>query len=99
MACGVWTCHQVGHVRQCAIWKNVLSCDIFTPEGIFEKKELEIVVFHPNFGALPFHTGIPTKNGSWMPKTQGKKGSSKFREQSASRTPCISLQHKPLSPS
>ena len=21
LACGVWICHQVGHVRQCAIWK------------------------------------------------------------------------------
>ena len=35
-------CHQVGHVRQCAIWKNVLIYDNFTTEGIFDQLELEI---------------------------------------------------------
>ena len=34
------------------------------------------------------HIGIPRKNGIWMSKTQGKTGS-KFKDPTASRTPCI----------
>ena len=43
----LWVCG--GYVRQCAIWKNVLICENFYTRGIFDQRELEIVVFHPNF--------------------------------------------------
>ena len=49
VACGAWICHQVGHVRQCAMWQNVLTCDTFHNKGIFDQKGSKFVVFQPNF--------------------------------------------------
>ena len=52
--------------------KNLLFSDkIYTRRLFFTKRGSKLNVFHHDFGpTTPFHTGIPKKNGIWMPKTQ-----------------------------
>ena len=45
MACGVWICHQVAHVSQCAMRRNLLFCDKFDIGGHFFQKGIEICCF------------------------------------------------------
>ena len=43
MACGERICHQVGHVRQCAMWKDVLICQKFYTRGCKSPDSAETV--------------------------------------------------------
>ena len=82
VACGVRICHQVGHVRQCAIWKNVLICDKFHKRGRFwSKRSRNLLFFQPNFELfllpsivpLHFYTTVSWKMKSRCPERREKR--------------------------
>ena len=50
MACGVWKCNQVAHVRQCAIWKmfwSVIKIVLHQRASLIKRGSKFVV--HPNF--------------------------------------------------
>ena len=54
--------------------KNLLFYDKIYTRGLFLPKGDRNLMFFTLISApLPFHTGIPKKNGIWIPKTTGKK--------------------------
>ena len=67
----MWICHQVGHARQCAIWKNALICDKMYTRGIFDQKGLDICCFE---SLTTFIRQIKRKMKSECPERREKRG-------------------------
>ena len=76
--CGVWICHQVGHVRQCAIWKNVLICFSLPQRACLIKRARNLLFFTLNFEPTQFIRQFVGKMKSGCPECSEKKEARNF---------------------